>query len=221
MSLFSLLPFPLSTEYILEDNAWNCDVTFEFGWKHGRVVETTILSVQCLTCIGCLLVVAISYYYASKALKHRMSDINNEFMRRRMEQSKRVTRMFGIIFIIFVVLTLPNMLRNVCYSFLIQHGYEKRIDDPYHSATAFLVIAMYNLNSCVNPIIYSKMHAGVRSFVRRNLFHLKSHGTVIIRNTTMKDDGILSSDSTHDVCVLQSYNAFRGLTPSPSLITNI
>ena len=76
-------------------------------------------------------------------------------------------RTFSIIVIAFYICMLPNsiLMTYHTYSYVFNTG--KRIDTTINYTMNFTFLCLQNINSCLNPLIYAKMHRKIYAALKR------------------------------------------------------
>ena len=131
-----------------------------------------VFHVQVFSCLLPLVIMVATYGCSARTLlrKNKIpgASVGNVFRLRRRRQNQRVTQMFGIIVVIFFVMTTPYL-----GSFLVIGYYGTFHEQVYmkHEALLFdLQYAFYTLmgfNACINPFIYAVRYKDIGKTLKR------------------------------------------------------
>ena len=98
-------------------------------------------------------------------LVRNLSANYEQMMKVRNKKNKKAVRLFLTIVIMFYILVLPFHIFYLYFTFHIHYKgrkFTKALQDMYH-----VLLLLYLSNSCVNPIIYSRLHKSCRNgFIR-------------------------------------------------------
>ena len=109
------------------------------------------------------------------------------------QQMKRIMKTFSLIIIAFYVCILPNLLfmtHNIYYTI---HR-NKRMDLKLYDNMKLAFVCLQNINSCLNPLIYAKIHHKIYIALRKvwqylvscTMIHQSQAPSIKIRESTRK-----------------------------------
>ena len=125
-----------------------------------------VISLSVVGWIIPITVVTVLYGLCIKKLWEKGFDKdNNDSMKRRLIENKRVIRMFILITILFSLLTLPYA---TFYSTLTFHLAYKRgdIDLKLMRTLNYSLFVISNINGCINPFFYAKRQPEMNAFLK-------------------------------------------------------
>ena len=106
------------------------------------------------------------YIRAAKALAIHGIDSNNFAVKRRNVMNKKVVKLFTVIVCTFAVLTIPYYLYYFSLSTCLYYGIIKTVLEIKTCGMILaIMIIVITSNSCVNPLIYCKMHKDISRWV--------------------------------------------------------
>ena len=176
--------------------AWTLRIDDEgFCWDHwssstNQFIYNSSLDVLVLP-LPCVIMV-ICYAMCSHALRAGISRLTNDnAIRDRLIRNKKVTNMFIIVVVTYFVLSAPYIIFHFVDNYL--QVYEAKFHARYTNKFMMLNYGLFTLsalNSCVNPLIYTKMHHEVSMTIKSRWRRLSSSlrrsssGRLILRRTS-------------------------------------
>ena len=154
------LPYAWSQEIILGKYCVNAGL-FMNAKEENIYVVTWIFSGWILP----FLIICILYGLCVKKLRESKLKEENESMKKRNAQSRKVVKMFIIIVCVFFLCTMPYNLFFVTTNFMLRYRRDA-VDHSLIWALNYALFVLTNINSCINPFIYAKMHQEMNVFVR-------------------------------------------------------
>ena len=132
-----------------------------------------VLKVENVIFVGCWMTITsvlpltiIASIYVAAAIKlNRNTAVeaaNNRTLLIRLRKNKKVVRMFVVVVITFFVLTTPytiNYFMQICLG--------SELDTKVKEKWNYGLFVISASNSCINPIIYNKMHEEVNRQIKR------------------------------------------------------
>eukprot|EP00794_Sanderia_malayensis_P020283 gene20283-22269_t len=91
---------------------------------------------------------------------------NSVTVKQRRDENKRVVKMFLIIVSLFFIFTTPYSLMYVTFNYLLTYKREA-VDINAIMKWNYALFVLTTLNSCMNPIIYAKLHREINPFVKK------------------------------------------------------
>ena len=111
-------------------------------------------------------IMTVTYCLIARALKtNSLTHDNSRAMELRNKQNAKIVKMFVIVVIIFLLLTMPYMI-FVFYSCYVDVYGTNDIDGRLHITIMYILFVMVSANGCVNPIIYAKMQRDINGYLR-------------------------------------------------------
>eukprot|EP00112_Aurelia_sp_Birch-Aquarium-sp1_P011800 Seg2482.1 transcript_id=Seg2482.1/GoldUCD/mRNA.D3Y31 product="C3a anaphylatoxin chemotactic receptor" protein_id=Seg2482.1/GoldUCD/D3Y31 len=143
-------------------------------------------------------VIFVLYRRCIKILqKNHFKGIENETMRRRLKENKRVVKMFIIVVSLFFLVTFPFVAT------LLGINYRIRFSKPSLKTFRLMRITLESLtvvlalNGCLNPFIYAKMHQSFNAFVVKVWKRLKCQKVATpLEMSSSQSRGFGSTDTT-------------------------
>ena len=145
-----------------------------------------------------LCIISILYGLCIKKLKQSKLKAGNESMKKRNEQNRRVVNMFLIIVCIFFVFTMPYSAFYVATNFMLTYR-RAEVDRNLIWVLNYSLFVLTNINSCINPFIYAKMHQEINEFVRKACKKLCCRGSLRsgqANDTRKKSYAVSQTDSS-------------------------
>ena len=139
--------------------------------RRSSFINSTMIIVYSMFIPG--IVIAVIYCLTGVAL--RASTIKHEnyrAMEHTKKQNAKIVKMFAIIVIIYFVLTIPYAVCTFYGNYLFLYDASHQIAASTYTLMHILQILFY-ANSCVNPIIYAKMHREINQYLRRAIQKIK------------------------------------------------
>ena len=129
--------------------------------------DVYVISLAVIGWIIPISVISVLYGLCIRKLRQNIfNNDNNDTMRRRIIENKKVIRMFILIGTLFCICTLPYAILYATINFLL--AYKRNDIDPQVIWTLnYSLFAFSNINSCMNPFIYAKRQAEVKEFVKK------------------------------------------------------
>eukprot|EP00112_Aurelia_sp_Birch-Aquarium-sp1_P004113 Seg1467.7 transcript_id=Seg1467.7/GoldUCD/mRNA.D3Y31 product="C3a anaphylatoxin chemotactic receptor" protein_id=Seg1467.7/GoldUCD/D3Y31 len=153
------LPYALSQELIFGTYCLDAGI-FMTAKESNIYVVMWIFSGSLLP----LLIISILYGLCIKKLKEGKLKEENESMKKRNAQNRKVVKMFIIIVGIFFLCTMPYSIYYVATNFMLTYRRES-VDRFLIWILNYTLFVLTNVNSCINPFIYAKLHQGMNTFV--------------------------------------------------------
>ena len=156
------LPATLNTKYRYktETHSWVCEFTIS---KTSYLYNVIYFAFNTLISITSLIII---YTRAVKGLTIKGVNTNNIAAKRRETMNKRVVKLFTVVVCTFAVLTIPFYIFSIGTA---TYGYynltKSALADNILKIISKILIILASFNSCVNPLIYSKMHKDIRGCV--------------------------------------------------------
>ena len=126
-----------------------------------------------------LIIICVLYRRCIKTLqKNHFKSIENEIMRKRLKENKRVVKMFIIVVSLFFLVTFPFVAT------LLGINYSITFSTPSWKTLRMMRMALEGLmvplalNGCLNPFIYAKMHQTFNAFVVKVWRKLKCQNVI-------------------------------------------
>ena len=158
ISIGTVLKYTLSHELLNEE----CFANFKTG-------EEAIVYLACwmiiMTLIPFIIMTATYLATAIELNRNKIKHANNQAMKARVKENKRVVNMFLIVVTSFFFLTAPYAIYYFVSNYLL-FVEPNDIDRNVLLAWNYGLFIVSVLNSCVNPIIYGKMHREVNRQIR-------------------------------------------------------
>ena len=150
------IPYAMSIEYE-KDTCWNnyssaavaliyCGLFLVFGWVLPLVITA-----------GAYVWIAMEL---NKSHLRSVTAINSRY-----QENEKVFQMFIIIVVAFFVLTMPFPIFYLIANYNFYHNFE-RFDIKSMLDWNYGLFTLSLINSCINPIIYSKMHRQMNKFLK-------------------------------------------------------
>ena len=112
-------------------------------------------------------IISILYGLCIRKLRESIfNNDNNDTMKRRIIENKKVSRMFILIGTLFFICTLPFAIFYASINFLLAYK-GKDVNQEVIWTLHYSLFAFSNINSCLNPFIYAKRQAEVKKFVKK------------------------------------------------------
>ena len=152
-------------------------------WKEiHRFIYYSVL--QCFSCFLPIICMGVTYTLSAYILLHKKvpGDSSLLSVRKRQKQNQKVTHMFGIIVIIFFVMTTPYMISFFIiayYGTFDEHMYYKNEKLLFHLQYAFYTLMGFN--ACFNPLIYAVRYKDIRRTFRK-VFSTQRHDKMKRKN---------------------------------------
>ncbi len=128
------------------------------------------------------LVIGTIYALCSRNLKKTpKGNSNRAAIRRRQSENQRVVKMFIIIVSLFFALTTPYSVMYVTYNYVLTY-HTNEVDINSMMKWNYALFTITNINSCLNPIIYAKLHKDINQFVNK-FCNCRSRNESSSRNT--------------------------------------
>ena len=137
-------------------------------WKHAKHEFVYIIIYETSTCILPTLIMITAYTLAARKLKESQLKTENYSILRRLKQIKKVTRLFILMVLVFIVLTFPYLAFMFIFHYLAIYDIQS-----YYRNSKLLNTLNYGLfafslfNSTVNCFIYAKMCFGIPKTVNK------------------------------------------------------
>lgn len=113
------------------------------------------------------LIIGVVYWLTARALKRNtLQHVNNLAMLKRNKENALIVRMFIIIIIIFAVLTMPYAFFYFYFSYWFYYMPFNSKDFRFLLTMNYYLFVTAAANSCINPLIYAKMHKDMNNFLR-------------------------------------------------------
>ena len=123
----------------------------------------------CYTTVGWIvpgMILATIYYKTAKQLK--MSEDYHSHVRVMQRQirreNKEVVKMFVVVVWLFFACTMPNVVYQIVYHYIYLFG--AMSSKAYLIQIYTILPCLSAMNSCINPLVYAKMHKEVNRHVR-------------------------------------------------------
>ena len=116
-----------------------------------------------------LVIICVFYVDAVGSLrKQNLNALGGEAMKKRQKENKRVVVMLITIVCLFFILTLPTVLFQAIFIHInvVENILEWKTFWKLKLVQECLSIPLV-LNSCINPLVYAKMHQDIHAFVKR------------------------------------------------------
>ena len=158
----------------------NTPFIMSLNTSNGSCSTTTLLSptgdmvlVVCQAFVGWFLpslILALCYINITRQLRYgELHHDNAQVVLQQIRlENKKVVRMFTIIVCIYLVLTLPFAMLQIVQIILIRVAPNLLTPSiAKHLISLYLILPNVTvLNSCVNPVVYAKMHKDINRFLR-------------------------------------------------------
>ena len=129
------------------------------------------------------IIMVITYYLCARALKaNAFKHESNRAMEQRNKQDAKIMRMFIIIVVIFLLLTMPYAVLYFYISYMAVYR-TTDVNTRLHSTLNYTLFAVASANGCVNPVIYAKMHRKINAYLRNIIRRLSRWCCQFIRMT--------------------------------------
>lgn len=142
--------------------------------KYCRVISGKVMTVKELTSYNWvwmaanwilpLVILCVLYSRCTKKLReNKLKYSQNETMKKRADENKRVVKMLSIVVFAFFMLTIP-------YTFFYMVAYAPQHMDFILVLTLnYALSVLTSINSCVNPFIYARMHKEINVVFKKKL----------------------------------------------------
>ena len=129
--------------------------------------DVYVISLAVIGWIIPISIISVLYGLCIRKLRQNIfNNDNNDTMRRRIIENKKVIRMFILIETLFCICTLPYAILYATINFLL--AYRRNDVDPQVIWTLnYSLFAFSNINSCMNPFIYAKRQAEVKDILKK------------------------------------------------------
>lgn len=154
---------PLAVRLIYIDDASICTI-------RSYAPSKQFAYASCYTSIGWLIpgiILATLYFKTANQLRaseeyHSHTKVMQQQIRR---ENKEVVKMFVVVVALFFLLTLPNAVYQVVYHYFYMFKVEL-IRGKSHLGQLYIVLPCVSaMNSCINPLVYAKMHREVNRYL--------------------------------------------------------
>lgn len=162
---------------------WLIAIAITFPYANNHVADETgcwarydslnnqylYVAIFCIvTCVIPTIIMTISYVISTSKMKKTVKvQTTRKASVVRKEQSQRLTKMFALIVGVFVVLTTPYLIFLFTFMYYATYRLETFLEHRVLlSALNYALFTFAAFNSCVNCVIYAKMHTGVRTFYK-------------------------------------------------------
>ena len=160
--------------------------------KYCRVISGKVMTVKELTSYNWvwmagnwilpMVILCVLYSRCMKKLRNnKLKYSQNETMKKRADENKRVVKMLSIVVIAFFMLTIPYTLFYMGMSYMVAYA-------PQHMNLILILTLNYalslltSINSCVNPFIYARMHKEINAVFKEKLSCCRSRSDCHSRN---------------------------------------
>ena len=160
------VPYILTQSHVYYRGEYFCleDATVVMTQKQ-RDVYVIVLAV-----IGWIIpisIISVLYGLCIRMLRENsFNNDNNDTMKRRTIENKKVIRMFILTGTLFFICTLPFAIFYATINFLLAYK-RKDVNQEVIWTLNYSLLAFSNINSCMNPFIYAKRQAEVKEFVKK------------------------------------------------------
>ncbi|XP_057307216.1 neuropeptide receptor npr-1-like [Hydractinia symbiolongicarpus] len=162
---------------------WLIAIVITFPYANNHVADETgcwarydslnnqyvYVAIFCIvTCVIPTIIMTISYVISTLKMKKTVKvQTTRKASVVRKEQSQRLTKMFALIVGVFVILTTPYLIFLFTFMYYATYRLETFMEHRVLlSALNYALFTFAAFNSCVNCVIYAKMHTGVKTFYR-------------------------------------------------------
>ena len=112
------------------------------------------------------IIIIVAYILTARALKaNSLKHDNSRAVELRNKQNAKIVKMFVIVVIIFLVLTMPYGIFYFYDSYMIVYA-SNDIDFSLHFTLNYVLFILSSANGCVNLVIYAKMHRDINGYLR-------------------------------------------------------
>ena len=154
------LPYAMSQELIVGKYCINAGLLLDAKEENIYVV-TWMFSGWILP----LLLIGTLYGLCIKKFKEGKFKEENESIKKRNAQNRKVVKMFIIIVGIFSLCTLPYSIFFVATNFMLRYR-RAAVDHSLIWVLNYALFVLTNVNTCINPFIYAKMLKEMKTIVR-------------------------------------------------------
>ena len=166
-----IIAIGISVPYILTQNH------FSYKEEYFCLEDATVMTQKqkdlyaiSLVVIGWIIpisIVSVLYGLCIRKLRESIfNNDNNNTMKRRIIENKKVIRMFILIGTLFCICTLPYASLYATINFLLAYRRED-VNQEVIWTLNYSLFAFSNINSCLNPFIYAKRQAEVKNFLKK------------------------------------------------------
>ena len=131
---------------------------------------------SCYTAVGWIVpgIILVTLYYKT-ANQLKMSEMYHSNVRVMQQQirkeNREVVRMFVVVVTLFFACTMPNAVYQIVYHYIYLFGTGR--PRTYLIKLYTILPCLSAMNSCINPLVYAKMHKEINRYVRRLLTRLR------------------------------------------------
>ena len=111
-------------------------------------------------------IMTVTYCLIARALKtNSLKHDNSRAMELRNKQNAKIVKMFVIVIITFLVLTMPHAIFFFYDCYMIVYGKNYVLESGLRFTLLYMLYILSTGNGCVNPIIYAKMHRDMNRYI--------------------------------------------------------